>query len=90
MQSNNVHGHTGRDAVIGGLAGHEGHHGHTARDAAIGGMAGHVAKDHREDRAATGAPSVGDKISGGIDKLTGKITNNPAKVAEGQAKTGTL
>jgi hypothetical protein len=62
----------------------------TARDAAIGGMAGHVAKDHREDRAATGAPSVGDKISGGIDKLTGKITNNPAKVAEGQAKTGTL
>jgi len=60
------------------------------RDAAIGGMAGHVHKDHEQDRAAAGAgPGVGDKISGAVDKVVGKVTNNPNKVAEGQAKTGT-
>ena len=63
----------------------------TGRDAAIGGMAGHVHKDHEQERAAgTKGPSMGDKVSGGLDKMVGKATNNPNKVAEGQAKTGTL
>ena len=63
----------------------------TGRDAVIGGLAGHVHKTHQQDKAAAGGgPGVGDKISGGVDKLVGKATNNPNKVAEGQAKTGTL
>jgi hypothetical protein len=61
------------------------------RDAAVGGMAGHVHKDHEQERLeGQRKPGMGDKISGGVDKMMGKMTNNPDKVAEGQAKTGTL
>jgi len=89
--SNQPHGHTGRDALLGGIVGHEGHKGHTVRDAAVGGLAGHVHKDHEQERAATGGgPGVADKLSGGIDKIIGKATNNPSKVAEGQAKSGSV
>ncbi|CAD6583409.1 MAG: hypothetical protein TREMPRED_003543 [Tremellales sp. Tagirdzhanova-0007] len=84
-------GHTGRDAVIGGLVGHEGGKGHTGRDALIGGLAGHVHKDHEQDRAAVGAgPGTTDTAGGGLDKMIGKITHSPNKVAEGQAKSGTV
>ncbi|WVW85006.1 hypothetical protein I302_107042 [Kwoniella bestiolae CBS 10118] len=31
-------------------------------------------------------PSIGQKIGGGIEELVGKATNNPGKVAEGEAK----
>lgn len=48
-------------------------------------------KDHQQEEAAAGAaPGVGGKISGGVDKMVGKMTNNPDKVAEGQAKSGTV
>jgi uncharacterized protein YjbJ (UPF0337 family) len=54
-------------------------------------MAGHVHEGHQEDKAATGqAPGIGGRISGGVDKMVGKVTNNPNKVAEGQAKSGHL
>lgn len=54
-------------------------------------MAGHVHKDHEQERLeGQRKPGMGDKISGGVDKMMGKMTNNPDKVAEGQAKTGTL
>lgn len=63
------------------------------RSAATGGVAGaaigHAHKDHKEDRAVEGKPTMGDKVSGGMDKMMGKMTHNPDKVAEGQAKTDT-
>jgi len=31
-------------------------------------------------------PTVGEKLSGTAEKLVGKLTSNPAKVAEGEAK----
>lgn len=30
---------------------------------------------------------MGDKISGALDKMVGKATGDPAKVAEGEAKS---
>ncbi|WRT68062.1 uncharacterized protein IL334_005037 [Kwoniella shivajii] len=39
---------------------------------------------HNEQQAAK--PSIGQKIGGGIEELVGKVTSNPGKVAEGEAK----
>lgn len=50
---------------------------------------GHAHKDHKEDRVVEGKPTMGEKVSGGMDKMVGKMTHNPEKAAEGQANTGT-
>ena len=50
-----------------------------------GGEAGHLGNEHN-DKRATGTATVGDKISGGVDKMMGEMTNNPNKVQEGQMK----
>lgn len=48
-------------------------------------------KTHQQDQAAAGnKPGIGDKMAGGMDKLVGKMSNNPDKVAEGQAKSGSM
>lgn len=62
------------------VAGHEHGQGHTGRDALVGGVLGHEAEKHHEHHAA-GKPSIGDKISGKVDEVVGKVTKNPAKVS---------
>jgi len=34
-------------------------------------------------------PGPSDQVGGGMDKMIGKLTNNPNKLAEGQARSGT-
>ncbi|KAK4698750.1 hypothetical protein P7C70_g7520, partial [Phenoliferia sp. Uapishka_3] len=87
-------GHTGRDAVLGAGAGHiaENHHESHAR--------AHNQHAHHTGGLAAGQPgtatttttttvpkaSAGDKISGKVDVLVGKMTHNPQKVAVGEVK----
>lgn len=62
----NVNGHTGRDALIGGLAGHHNGQGHTGRDALIGGMVGHEGKEHKEKNAEEGKVGLGQKVKNAL------------------------
>lgn len=88
------HGHTGRDALVGAGAGHlaENHHEkHGRTHAQNAGLTGGLAAGSPGTTTTTTSTtvpraSVGDKISGKVDVLVGKATNNPAKVALGEVK----
>jgi hypothetical protein len=48
----------------------------------------HFVQGNKADKHASGQPTMGDKISGTVDKVIGEITRNPAKVQEGERKKG--
>lgn len=67
------------------------------KDKLTGLVQGHSAEKHHEHHGAaklnpdgTVKPSIGDKIAGNVDVLVGKVTNNPAKVQEGEIKKGNV
>lgn len=78
------------DATLGGAEHHaEGHHhhhhhhGHHAEGAAaVAGGEHHPAAHETSHKGepTNAAPGIGDKISGKVDQLVGKITHDPAKV----------
>jgi hypothetical protein len=50
----------------------------------------HSIQQHKAEKHAVGQPTIGDKISGTVDKVIGQITRNPAKVQEGEMKKGQI
>jgi len=73
-----VNGHTGRDAILGGIAGDiagkKGHKGHTKRDAlvggAFGGAVGHHEKQKKEKRLGRNQPVNSTATTGGSTRNT--------------------
>ncbi|WVW85039.1 hypothetical protein I302_107075 [Kwoniella bestiolae CBS 10118] len=41
---------------------------------------------HTEDELVDHKPKIGDKISGNVEQVVGKILNNPTKIIEGESK----